>query len=94
MHHSDVVSIAQNNVEINRVLSKTWKFILTAVPGGFFYSVFYGPLSRAFFISAPRSAHITSDNTTQKASAGAFDGVLFFTGRWWPFFIYRRKKYV
>ncbi|AEJ57060.1 hypothetical protein UMNF18_2490 [Escherichia coli UMNF18] len=27
------------NVEINHVLSKTWKFILTAVPGGFFYSV-------------------------------------------------------
>ncbi|HFO9260462.1 TPA: hypothetical protein ACHK44_005420, partial [Escherichia coli] len=53
----------------------------------------YGSLRRAFFISAPRPAYIASDNTTQKASAGVFDGV-FFTGRWWPFFIYRRKKYV
>ncbi|EMS0090248.1 hypothetical protein WKN55_004896 [Escherichia coli] len=48
--------------------------------------------------SYPRHAWRTShqktpDNTTQKVSAGAFDGV-FFTGRWWPFFIYRRKKYV
>ncbi|MFP2767773.1 hypothetical protein ACLEUJ_25775, partial [Escherichia coli] len=25
-------------------------------------------------------------HTTQKASAGVFDGV-FFTGRWWPFFV-------
>nr|DAU98120.1 MAG TPA: hypothetical protein [Bacteriophage sp.] len=36
---------------------------------------------------------VNLNNTTQKASAGAFNGV-FFTGRWWPFFIYRRKKYV
>ncbi|MCE9973366.1 hypothetical protein LZ617_10205 [Escherichia coli] len=28
MHHPDVVNITQNNVEINLVLSKTWKYIL------------------------------------------------------------------
>ena len=36
MHHSDVVSIAQNNVEINRVLSKTWKYILNRRTRRFF----------------------------------------------------------
>lgn len=40
MHHPDVVNIVQNNVEINRVLSKTWNTSLTAAPGGFFYSFF------------------------------------------------------
>ena len=33
---------------------------------------------------------VNLNNITQKASADAFDGV-FFTGRWWPFFIFRRK---
>ncbi|HFI7953338.1 TPA: hypothetical protein ACGSBP_004553, partial [Escherichia coli] len=49
---------------------------------------------KSYFISL-RHIWRASNNATQRASAdaGAFDGV-FFTGRWWPFFIYRRKKYV
>jgi len=53
-----------------------------------------GSLRRAFFISAPRPAHITSDNTTQKVSAGAFDGVLFFYGPTVALFYLQEKKYV
>ncbi|EPR0101498.1 hypothetical protein ACUY34_004692, partial [Escherichia coli] len=60
----------------------------------FFIQFLHGSLLRAFFISSPCSAYVKSEYTTQKVSAGVFDGVLFFTGRWWPFFIYRRKKYV
>ncbi len=41
MHHSDVVSIAQNNVEINRVLSKTWKYILNRRTRRFFLFIFF-----------------------------------------------------
>ncbi|WP_157913792.1 hypothetical protein [Escherichia coli] len=93
MHHSDVVNIAKNNVEINHALSKFREYILNRHTRRFFYSVSSWLAASGLFISTPRPAHITSDNTTQKASAGAFDGV-FFTGRWWPFFIYRRKKYV
>ncbi|EJW9339600.1 hypothetical protein OC481_004747 [Escherichia coli] len=92
MHHSDVVSIAQNNVEINRVLSKTWKYILNRRTRRFFLFIFFMARYGGLFLF-PRHARGISNNTTQKVSAGAFDGV-FFTGRWWPFFIYRRKTYV
>ncbi|WP_236494554.1 hypothetical protein, partial [Escherichia coli] len=78
--------ITIKNVSLALTNRRIWRFFLFRIP------FLYGSLRRAFFISAPRPAHITSDNTTQKASAGAFDGVLFFTGRWWPFFIYRRKS--
>ncbi|EFE0941553.1 hypothetical protein F3680_21650 [Escherichia coli] len=36
MHHPDVVNITQNNVEINLVLSKTWKYILNRRTRRFF----------------------------------------------------------
>ncbi|MFA8179945.1 hypothetical protein, partial [Escherichia coli] len=73
------------NVEINHVLSKTWKFILTAVPGGFFIQFLHGSLLRAFFISSPCSAYVKSEYTTQKVSAGAFDRVLFLWAAGGPF---------
>ncbi|EEY5241085.1 hypothetical protein ET266_21720 [Escherichia coli] len=42
---------------------------------------------KSYFISL-RHIWRASNNATQRASAdaGAFDGV-FFTGRWWPFFV-------
>ncbi|EPE6245334.1 hypothetical protein ACSKUD_003765, partial [Escherichia coli] len=71
MHHSDVVSIAQNNVEINRVLSKTWKYILNRRTRRFFLFIFSWLATAGLFISSPHPAHITSNNAAQKASAGA-----------------------
>ncbi|MEI1466858.1 hypothetical protein, partial [Escherichia coli] len=64
--------------------------------------IFPGSLRRVFFISASRQAHIKQ---TQNLSGGGIVSVTFsgglslpgigvFTGCWWPFFIYRRKKYV
>ncbi|MDZ8548663.1 hypothetical protein SM933_02750, partial [Escherichia coli] len=48
---------------------------------------------KSYFISL-RHIWRASNNATQRASAdaGAFDGVLFFTGRWWPFFYLQEKK--
>ncbi|HHO9804196.1 TPA: hypothetical protein ACRZFK_003218, partial [Escherichia coli] len=51
------------NVEINHVLSKTWKFILTAVPGGFFLFSFFmarycGPFS--FLRPAQRMSNLNT----------------------------------
>ncbi|ENY9668459.1 hypothetical protein ACF50P_002856, partial [Escherichia coli] len=73
------------------MLSQARKYILNRRTWRFFYSVFYGSLRRAFFISAPRLVHITSDSATQKVSAGAFDGV-FFYGPLVAIFIDRRKS--
>ncbi|HAW7676118.1 TPA: hypothetical protein JLI84_002306 [Escherichia coli] len=67
---------------------------LTAAPGGFFYSEFNFVMARygGPFLY-PRRFRRTSNNATQKASAGVFGGVLFY-GPLVAFFIYRRKKYV
>ncbi|EPB0317278.1 hypothetical protein ACQ9WU_002327 [Escherichia coli] len=36
MHHPDVVNIAKNDIEINHILSKTWKYILNRRTRRFF----------------------------------------------------------
>ncbi|EAB7524834.1 hypothetical protein CPZ44_002006 [Escherichia coli] len=61
MHHSDVVSIAQNNVEINRVLSKTWKYILNRRTRRFFLFIFFSWLATAglfHILATPGAYHI------------------------------------
>ena len=37
MCHPDVVNIAKNNIEINLVLSKTWKYILNRLHQAVFF---------------------------------------------------------
>ncbi|MFA8072596.1 hypothetical protein ACEOBS_24420, partial [Escherichia coli] len=56
----------------------------------FFMARYCGPFS--FLRPAQRMSNL---NTPHKRYLRVpLTGCCFFTGRWWPFFIYRRKKYV
>ncbi|EPB3950996.1 hypothetical protein ACRGFF_002800 [Escherichia coli] len=51
MHHPDVVNIAKNDIEINHILSKTWKYILNRLHQAVF-----------FILNSPKKENTDTDN--------------------------------